>query len=568
MRKSLIVVGIVVLCAVSSHAQKITAYGFGNDLTGDSLSAAGIGNHNNQLVPFGSAAFTSAALTPEAAFQYGVSLSQQFSVRAANGQTYNLVYADTVPTGGPGQQPAGSLVIDIYDPNSLVTGGGNDNNFETSVNGVPVAGAMTTGAGANGVGASNGAGGINGVGSAVQTLNVQIIDPLLQKFKSAGAAWQGTIQKAAFNLFWILALINLVITGVWLLLKGGGLLEILAELTRYILFTGFFWWVLQNGAGFANAIINSLVQIGGNAAGNGGFMVPGDVITLSLQVFNQTLQHVNFLQPESILIPVLIALIILILCALIAINMILLLCAAWVVVYAGLIFLGFGGCRWTSDWAIGYWRTIVGIGVSLLTMELIIGIGIQFLKDLITQTAQTLSAGPLAIIMVACIILVVIAHQLPRMVAGMVVGGGHNGAVGGMGVMALIGSAIAAASLAGRVSNAATGAVSNSQRLLSDRIQAAEATMSAGSGRNGSSGSNGASESSAAPRPSGGYSAPVAASSAAPGASSSVYNVSTSGNNKKPATSPASTSKVTDEPALSRPLSPDEQWELENPEFL
>src|SRR5271157_3535504 len=228
MRKSLIVVGIVVLCAVSSHAQKITAYGFGNDLTGDSLSAAGIGNHNNQLVPFGSAAFTSAALTPEAAFtsaaltpeaafQYGVSLSQQFSVRAANGQTYNLVYADTVPTGGPGQQPAGSLVIDIYDPNSLVTGGGNDNNFETSVNGVPVAGAMTTGAGANGVGASNGAGGINGVRSAVQTLNVQIIDPLLQKFKSAGAAWQGTIQKAAFNLFWILALINLVITGVWLL---------------------------------------------------------------------------------------------------------------------------------------------------------------------------------------------------------------------------------------------------------------------------------------------------------------------------------------------------------------
>jgi P-type conjugative transfer protein TrbL len=346
------------------------------------------------------------------------------------------------------------------------------------------------------------------------------------------------------------------------------LLEILAELTRYILFTGFFWWVLQNGAGFANAIINSLVQIGGNAAGNGGFMVPGDVITLSLQVFNQTLQHVNFLQPESILIPVLIALIILILCALIAVNMILLLCAAWVVVYAGLIFLGFGGCRWTSDWAIGYWRTIVGIGVSLLTMELIIGIGIQFLKDLITQTAQTLSAGPLAIIMVACIILVVIAHQLPRMVAGMVVGGGHNGAVGGMGVMALIGSAIAAASLAGRVSNAATGPVSNSQRLLSDRIQAAEATMSAGSGLNGSSGSNGASESSAVPRPSGGYSAPVAASSAPPGASSSVYNVSTSGNSKKPATSPASTSKVTDEPPLSRPLSPDEQWELENPEFL
>jgi type IV secretion system protein TrbL len=119
-----------------------------------------------------------------------------------------------------------------------------------------------------------------------------------------------------------------------------------------------------------------------------------------MQVFNQTLQHVNFLMPESVLIPVLISLIILVVCALIAVNMILLLAAAWVVVYAGLIFLGFGGCQWTSDWAIGYWRTILGIGVSLLTMELIIGIGIQFLQTLIAQTAQNLAADPLAIIMV------------------------------------------------------------------------------------------------------------------------------------------------------------------------
>jgi hypothetical protein len=51
-----------------------------------------------------------------------------------------------------------------------------------------------------------------------------------------------------------------------------------------------------------------------------------------MQVFQNTLQHVNFLQPESIVAPIIIALIILIVCALIAVNMILLLCAAWVVV--------------------------------------------------------------------------------------------------------------------------------------------------------------------------------------------------------------------------------------------
>ena len=52
-------------------------------------------------------------------------------------------------------------------------------------------------------------------------------------------------------------------------------------------------------------------------------------------------------------------------------------------IYAGLIFLGFGGCRWTSEMAINYYRTVLGIGVSLMTMELIIGIGVQFLQQLV-----------------------------------------------------------------------------------------------------------------------------------------------------------------------------------------
>ena len=45
------------------------------------------------------------------------------------------------------------------------------------------------------------------------------------------------------------------------------------------------------------------------------------------------------------------------------------------------------------------------------------------------------------------IILAVISHRLPQMVAGMVVGGGHNGAIGGIGVMTLLGAGIAGASI-------------------------------------------------------------------------------------------------------------------------
>jgi hypothetical protein len=58
-------------------------------------------------------------------------------------------------------------------------------------------------------------------------------------------------------------------------------------------------------------------------------------------------------------------------------------------------------------------------------------------KQIPVKTSQNLDAGVLGILLCATIILAVISHRLPHMVAGMVVGGGHNGAIGGVGMMTL-----------------------------------------------------------------------------------------------------------------------------------
>ena len=321
------------------------------------------------------------------------------------------------------------------------------------------------------------------VAASAQNANVQgVIDTLLNKYKSAGQTWANTIEQAATNLFWLLATISLGWTCISMAIKQSDLVEIVAELCRFIMFTGFFFWLLLNGASFANGIITSLRQIGGDAAGTGQSIFPMAVLNLGLQVYQQTLMHVNWLQPESIVAPIIIAVIILIVCALIGVNMILLLCAAWVVLYAGLIFLGFGGCRWTSDMAINYYRTVLGVGVSLMTMQLIIGIGVQFLQDLVASTSQTLDASQLGILLCAVIILAVISHRLPHMVAGMVVGGGHNGAIGGIGMMTLLAAGMTGMGLASRLSGnpaamLASEGVGEGAKMLQDRIAAAEAAM-------------------------------------------------------------------------------------------
>jgi type IV secretion system protein TrbL len=397
-----------------------------------------------------------------------------------------------------------------------------------------------------------------------------VVDDLLGQYKSAGKAWEATIEQAATNLFWALATISLAWTCVSMGIKQADLVEIVAELCRFIMFTGLFIWLLTNGPAYANDIIQSLSQVGTNAGGQG--LTPGDIVNLAMQVYQQTLQHVNFLQPESVVAPVIIAVIILIVCALVAVNMILLLCAAWIVLYAGLIFLGFGGCRWTSDMAINYYRTVLGIGVSLMTMKLIVAIGVRYLHELVAAVSTTLDAAQLGIILVAVIILAVISHRLPHMVAGMVLGGGNNGAIGGIGVMNVFAGAMMGASLAGRMGGSpaaalATEGVGEGAKMLQERIAAAEAAMGSQQSRAsvGSDAWGGANAGSltGAPSTTGGSAAAPGGRSRRGGVSSGFGGSSTG----KPAGASAPGDQIEHgvreaeppEPPLERPMSPDEQ---------
>jgi hypothetical protein len=161
----------------ASSGTTITAYGYANDLTPDPASSAGIGNHGNQLAAYTGTGVASAALTASAAAQYGVQLNQNFTVQGANGQTYVLNYADTAPES--------DSRIDIYDPNSLLTGGGNDNLFSSTANSVALGDMAPMG--------GNGIGGV--IGSAISrigdSLNIAILWPLthMLSLMALGILW-------------------------------------------------------------------------------------------------------------------------------------------------------------------------------------------------------------------------------------------------------------------------------------------------------------------------------------------------------------------------------------------
>jgi type IV secretion system protein TrbL len=300
----------------------------------------------------------------------------------------------------------------------------------------------------------------------------------------------GPLTKGATTIFWSLALISLCWTCAIMLLKRADLSEILVEITRYVMTIGIFFWLLTNGSSFAIAIINSLRMLGGQASGTGQAVFPGDLITLGVQVIQSQMKPMQWLFPVTAMIPVLLAVIILIVCILICANIVLLLISAWIVAYAGVVVLGFGSSRWTSDIAINYFRTALGVGLSLMTMQLVIAIGISFLQQLVQQTGNNWDIGGLLALTVAVIILGVVAHKLPQMVSGMVTGSGHHGGIGAMGLMSALGAGMAASRLAGVAAATVAGpaglagvAGMSAADKIAARISSAESVSGNGSSR-------------------------------------------------------------------------------------
>jgi type IV secretion system protein TrbL len=105
----------------------------------------------------------------------------------------------------------------------------------------------------------------------------------------AGHAWVSALQGGATTLFWILATISLSWTCISMGIKRAEMGEFFAELCRFIMFTGFFFWLLTNGPDFAGRIIHSLWQLGGEASGSGNSIYPAQLLTSGCRCFRTQL---------------------------------------------------------------------------------------------------------------------------------------------------------------------------------------------------------------------------------------------------------------------------------------
>ena len=251
-----------------------------------------------------------------------------------------------------------------------------------------------------------------------------LLDTALQSFQTSAAGWAAYITARASWLFWTLATISLVWTMGQLALRRAEIGEFLGEFLSFTLMTGFFWWLLTNGPTFAVQIMNSMRQLAGSASGLGPSVYPSTLADIGFQLLDRVMTQSSVWQPVDSAVGFVVCLIILIVVALIAINMLVLLVSGWILAYAGIFFLGFGGSRWTSDMAINYYRTVLSLGAQLAGMVLVVGIGFSFINLYYVNMSSQVSVKEMAVLMVAAIVLLGLVNKIPPLLGGLAMGGG------------------------------------------------------------------------------------------------------------------------------------------------
>jgi type IV secretion system protein TrbL len=313
--------------------------------------------------------------------------------------------------------------------------------------------------------------------------NQGVLDQVVSQFSTRAAGWQAVVMSAATWLFWTLGTISLVWTFGFMALRRADIAEFFAEFIRFILFFGFMLWLLRNGPSFAGSIIRSLQQLGDQAAGTAGAS-PSGIVDLGFMIWKQGVRNLSMLSPVDSAVGIVLSAVILIMLTAIAVNILLLLISGWILMYAGIFFLGFGGSRWTSDIAINYYKTVLSVAVQLFAMSLIVGIGINLLATFYAKMSKgPLNFDELGVMLVACFTLLLLVSRVPPLLGGIISGGG--GGVHNMGIGAIAGAALGATSVAAAVGSAGVAGMGRGAEALIEAYQKANAAGSAVGGTGG-----------------------------------------------------------------------------------
>jgi type IV secretion system protein TrbL len=311
---------------------------------------------------------------------------------------------------------------------------------------------------------------------------------IVERFQEQSSEWEGAISNAAQRLFFLLVAIDLAWMAIMMLFKKQDMLDFLGSLIQRIMIIGFFLILLTNGTSWALIVVNSFRDLATNAGGLPSIL-PSTIMDIGVNLAADLIEKSSgnsLLNLGNMVLSGLLGIVILFTFALITAEVIVVLVSMYIILNAGIIMLAFGGSRWTEQFAVNYYKTVLAIGVRLFVLYLLIGLGISVIQSLINDLSpDEPTFAEMFVVTGTVIVLYFLVKSISSLVQSLISGSGDT-STGGTG--ALIGGAVGlaggAAAGASAVGGAATGgiksAVGAGQAVNSARNIAAEGISSQG----------------------------------------------------------------------------------------
>src|SRR6202790_1473914 len=324
---------------------------------------------------------------------------------------------------------------------------------------------------------------------------------ILDEYKGLQNGWITKLLGAAQRLFFLLAGIEVLWSFILLAMEKDDFQALTASIVRKIMWIGIFYAILlygvtPGGGGWIPAIMDSFHILGQNASAVGPLgpsAIVGFGVNMSVDLLS-SLKGADFLTGfSSSMALVFCAVLIFIAYLAIAIQFVVAMVESYLVIGAGVIFLGFGGSRWTAAYVERYIAYAVSVGMKILVLYLLVGAGMTLSQGWIA-VAQNAAASPDPArtgfdLAAAAVMFLCVCWMSPKISSAMLGGvasmsGGDLTGVG-MGVgLAAAGAGVLATGYAARGS---------------DALSKVKEAVAAGSGGGGATGASGAT-----PRPGGG----------------------------------------------------------------
>jgi type IV secretion system protein TrbL len=260
-------------------------------------------------------------------------------------------------------------------------------------------------------------------------VNSTILNDIVRDYESVTGAWTSSLLPIAQAVFWTLVLIELTWSAIWWVVDREDGLGVITALLRKILAIGFFYALLLNGPTWIPAVIQGFSQAGASASGLTD-LSPSGVFDQGLALANRILNSVEGLGILEGIFPSLVAaitaIVVVVSFAIIAAQLLVALVESFIVIGAGILFVGFSGARWTKFFTERYLSYLASVGVKLLVLYLIMGVGMSIAARWVPVLERGgFSPIPFFYVMGGSLVFLFLTWHIPSVASAMMVGAVH-----------------------------------------------------------------------------------------------------------------------------------------------